>query len=66
MKPLIISAWVDLDLYRMKKPLPDGIYMKKSASRMGLNLPRGPDPRSYNPASAITAVAGRSFFGMQM
>ena len=40
--------------------------MEKSAARMGLNLPRGPDPRSYNPALAMTAEADRSMMGMQM
>ena len=50
----------------MGKPLPESIYMNNSVSRMGLNLPRGPDPRSYNPALAITAAAGRSLLGMQM
>ena len=28
------------------KALPDKIYNKQSAARMGLSLPRGPDPRS--------------------
>jgi len=50
----------------MGKPLPEGIYKEQSASRMGLNLPRGPDPRSFNPALAISAAAGRSMLGMQI
>jgi len=50
----------------MGKSLPERIYMEKSATRIGLNLSRGPDPRSYNPALAVTAAAGRSILGMQM
>ena len=57
MKPLIISAWVDPDFYRMRKPLPDGIYMKKSASRMGLDLPRGPDPHTSFTLTSTTFPA---------
>ncbi|KAI0036881.1 hypothetical protein K488DRAFT_26962, partial [Vararia minispora EC-137] len=34
------------DFCRGGKPLPDRIYKDPSASRMGLALPRGPDPRS--------------------
>jgi len=60
------DVWIDLDFYRMGKPLPESIYMKQSATRMGLNLPRGPDPRSYNPGLAMTAVAGRSILGLEM
>ena len=52
--------------HRMGKPLPEGIYNEKSASRMGLKLPRGPDPRSFNPALAVSAATGRSLFGMEM
>ncbi len=33
----------------MGEPLPDNIYFEQSAERMGLTLPRGPDPRSKNP-----------------
>ena len=62
----LISAWVDLGFCRMGKPLPESIYKEKTASRMGLNLPRGPDPRSFNPALAITAATGRTFLGMEM
>jgi len=66
MEPLIISAYVELDFYRMRKRFPERIYMEKPASRMGLNSPRGPDPQPYNPALSMTAVAGHSFFGMRM
>ncbi|VDC07679.1 unnamed protein product [Peniophora sp. CBMAI 1063] len=34
------------DYCRGGKSLPDRIYNKQSAARMGLSLPRGPDPRS--------------------
>ena len=51
---------------RMGKSLPDEIYEEKTTSRMGLNLPRGPDPRSFNSLLAITAATGRSMFGMDM
>ena len=47
----------------MGKPLPLGIYKEKTTSRVGLSLPRGPDPRSYNP---MTAVTGRSLFNLEM
>ena len=50
----------------MGKPLPESIYDKKLTTRMGLNLPRGPDPRSYNPNLAVLAEVGRSMFGLQM
>ncbi|KAF8066747.1 hypothetical protein FPV67DRAFT_1626779 [Lyophyllum atratum] len=36
------------DFCRMGKPLTERIYKEQSAERMGLNLRRGPDPRSYN------------------
>lgn len=62
-----ILAVADLDLvHRMGKPIPDGIFYKKSINRQGLTLPRGPDPRSYNVALAIDAAAGRTIFGLQM
>ena len=48
----------------MGKPLPDSIYNEQTAPRMGLKLPRGPDPRSFNPAQAAIAAAGRTIFGM--
>jgi len=49
---------------RMGKPLPDKIYNSPSASRMGLNLPRGPDPRSFHPGIGGIAAVGRQMFGM--
>ena len=58
--------WVDIHPRRMGKPLPEGIYKQKTAASMGLNLPRGPDPRSYNPALAVSAAVGRSMFGLEM
>jgi hypothetical protein len=56
----------DFDLCRMGKPLPDGIYKERTSSRVGLNLPRGPDPRSFSPALAVSAATGRSLFGLEM
>ncbi|KAG6808197.1 hypothetical protein H0H92_005078, partial [Tricholoma furcatifolium] len=52
------------DFCRMGKPLPDSIYYKKSAERMGLRLLRGPDPRSYHPVLAAAALKGRTAFGL--
>jgi len=52
------------DFCRMGKPVSDKIYYEKTASRMGLTLPRGPDPRSYNPVLALNAQIGREMFGM--
>ncbi|KAJ8075808.1 hypothetical protein PM082_021440 [Marasmius tenuissimus] len=54
------------DFCRMGEPLPDKIYHKVSQSRMSLDLPRGPDPRSYNAALAISmnAVFARSMLGL--
>ena len=49
---------------RMGKPLPDKIYKARTASRIGLELARGPDPRSYNPGQAMIAGMGRSIFGL--
>ncbi|KAF9475463.1 hypothetical protein BDN70DRAFT_883662 [Pholiota conissans] len=54
------------DFCRMGKPLPDSIYHKDSASRHGLTLQRGPDPRSFSSASAAIAKHGRSVFGLEM
>ncbi|KZT67286.1 hypothetical protein DAEQUDRAFT_729327 [Daedalea quercina L-15889] len=54
------------DFCHMGKPLPDSIYNKQSGPRIGLNLRRGPDPRSYNPAMAVMAATGRSMCGLEM
>ncbi|KAF8204539.1 hypothetical protein BJ912DRAFT_938625 [Pholiota molesta] len=54
------------DFCRMGKALPDNIYNKANASRHGLTLNRGPDPRSFNRASAAIAEMGRSTLGLQM
>ncbi|GLB41022.1 putative MYND finger [Lyophyllum shimeji] len=54
------------DFCRMGKPLPERIYKEKSAERMGLNLRRGPDPRSFNPALAALCATGRSICGLEM
>ncbi|KAJ6500194.1 hypothetical protein C8R47DRAFT_1257850 [Mycena vitilis] len=54
------------DFCRMGKPLPSSIYNEKTASRHGLNLRRGPDPRSSNPLLAMAAATGRGILGMDM
>ncbi|KAF8967232.1 hypothetical protein BDZ97DRAFT_1656541, partial [Flammula alnicola] len=51
------------DFCKMGKPLPDSIYREQSASRHGLVLRRGPDPRSFNRASAIGVATGRTSLG---
>lgn len=42
----------------------DRIYNEKVASRMGLRLPKGPDPRSYNALLATGVEIGRSMVDM--
>ncbi|KZW03512.1 hypothetical protein EXIGLDRAFT_664113 [Exidia glandulosa HHB12029] len=54
------------DFCAMGKPLPDSIYYGAEASRMGLKLSRGPDPRSFNPAKAALCVLGRTITGLEM
>ncbi|KAF5389743.1 hypothetical protein D9757_005996 [Collybiopsis confluens] len=54
------------DFCRMGKPLPDSIFNKRSQSQMGLDLSRGPDPRSYNAGLAAMSAMGRSMFGLEM
>ncbi|KAF9560651.1 hypothetical protein CPC08DRAFT_665197 [Agrocybe pediades] len=54
------------DFCRMGKPLPDKIYNEDSASRHGLQLRRGPDPRSYNSRIAAIATKGRGMLGLDM
>ena len=61
-----LSARIDFDLCRMGRPLPDSIYHKTDIFRMGLSLPRGPDPRSYNSDLATLAETGRSMLGLKM
>ncbi|KAF9037376.1 hypothetical protein BDZ89DRAFT_1061535 [Hymenopellis radicata] len=53
------------DFCKMGRPLPDSIYNDGSASRMGLNLSRGPDPRSGNRLAGAFAAMGREMFGME-
>jgi hypothetical protein len=50
----------------MGKPLTDSIYERHSKSQHGqrLNLPRGPDPRSYNRESAAVNEMARGLLGM--
>mmetsp|Transcript_10252 Transcript_10252/g.16790 ORF Transcript_10252/g.16790 Transcript_10252/m.16790 type:complete len:220 (-) Transcript_10252:33-692(-) len=45
-------------------PQPDSIYLKEDIGRRGLTLPRGPDPRSYNPLCAGLNEVGRAVCGM--
>ncbi|KAI1453675.1 hypothetical protein F4805DRAFT_442448 [Annulohypoxylon moriforme] len=52
------------DFCHMGKPLPDSIYYKDTLERRGLNLRRGPDPRSYDHVKAMSARAVRPFLGM--
>ncbi|KAG7085811.1 hypothetical protein E1B28_003349 [Marasmius oreades] len=52
------------DFCRMGKPLTDSIYRKVNQARMGLNLRRGPDPRSYNASLAVMSEIGRSMLGL--
>lgn len=52
------------DFCHMGKPLPDSIYHKDTLGRRGLNLPRGPDPRSFNAEKAFKATIARPFIGM--
>lgn len=49
----------------MGKPIPDKIYDErmKSAHGMGLDLPRGPDPRSKQKHTAIDELM-RAILGM--
>ncbi|KAI1089297.1 hypothetical protein F5B19DRAFT_467837 [Rostrohypoxylon terebratum] len=52
------------DFCHMSKPLPDSIYLKDTLGRRGLNLPRGPDPRSFNAEKAFKATIARPLIGM--
>ncbi|KAF7315697.1 hypothetical protein MIND_00085300 [Mycena indigotica] len=52
------------DFCRMGKPLPDSIYKEKTASRHGLQLQRGPDPRSSNFALGMIAETARTVMGL--
>jgi len=54
------------DFCHMGKPLPDSVYYKESGPRMGLNLRRGPDPRSFNPGLAVMAATSRTMMGLEM
>jgi hypothetical protein len=52
--------------YRMGKPLPDSIFNKDSATRRGLELRRGPDPRSFHAGIAGIAATSRTMMGLEM
>jgi len=50
----------------MGKPLDEEIYRDRCKSQhgMGLQLKRGPDPRSFNASTAGINAAARSILGM--
>ncbi|KDR77626.1 hypothetical protein GALMADRAFT_66014 [Galerina marginata CBS 339.88] len=52
------------DFCRMGKSIPDKFYYERLPSKVGLHLPRGPDPRSYSAAFAAQAAAGRKKWNM--
>ncbi|KAL0568583.1 hypothetical protein V5O48_013401 [Marasmius crinis-equi] len=52
------------DFCSMGKSLTDKAFNEAKQSKHGLDLIRGPDPRSYNPAVAMERAAGRSLFGL--
>lgn len=52
--------------FRMGSPLPERIYREQSASRMGLTLRRGPDPRSFNADLAAMSATMRTMMGLEM
>ncbi|KAF9523940.1 hypothetical protein CPB83DRAFT_645991 [Crepidotus variabilis] len=52
------------DFCRMGQALPDRIYNEQSAGRMGLQLARGPDPRSYSASHAAMATSMRAMMGL--
>ncbi|KAK0484892.1 hypothetical protein IW261DRAFT_865427 [Armillaria novae-zelandiae] len=52
------------DFCKMGEPLPNSIYHEQSATRMGLRLPRGPDPRSKNSTAGGMASMMRGFMGL--
>lgn len=50
----------------MGKPLPMKIWKKNqnAPGGLGLQLPRGPDVRSFDPLQAVIATMGRAILGM--
>ncbi|KIM38938.1 hypothetical protein M413DRAFT_447589 [Hebeloma cylindrosporum] len=54
------------DFCRMGKALPDSIYKERCQTRHGLQLSRGPDPRSYHPQIAQVSAMGRSMMGLDL
>lgn len=48
----------------MGKALPDSIFDPTTATRRGLTLSRGPDPRSYDRVQAQISKIGRGMMGM--
>ncbi|EJD42497.1 hypothetical protein AURDEDRAFT_114972 [Auricularia subglabra TFB-10046 SS5] len=54
------------DFCIMGEPLPNKIFKEKNMERYGLNLPRGPDPRSYNPGRAAINKMARTMMGLEL
>ncbi|WIA33074.1 hypothetical protein OEZ86_006230 [Tetradesmus obliquus] len=54
------------DFCAMGKPVPDSIFRKNQQACRGLELSRGPDPRSFNPAKAQISEMMRGLFGMDL
>ncbi|KAF7306001.1 hypothetical protein HMN09_00754600 [Mycena chlorophos] len=54
------------DFCRMGKPLPNSIYLEKTAARHGLKLSRGPDPRSSHLGLGAMAASARTAMGLPM
>ncbi|EJD42517.1 hypothetical protein AURDEDRAFT_89441 [Auricularia subglabra TFB-10046 SS5] len=54
------------DFCVMGKPLPDNVFNEKNMERHGLNLSRGPDPRSFNPTKAAISNMARSLMGLDL
>ncbi|KAL7623433.1 hypothetical protein AAE478_007115 [Parahypoxylon ruwenzoriense] len=52
------------DFCHMGRPLPDSVYDADTPERLGLNLSRGPDPRSLSPGKGAVADVARAFLGM--
>ena len=48
----------------MGRALPNKIYYEEVASRRGLHLACGPDPRSFDPLQGAMAAASRSAMGL--
>lgn len=73
-KPIVLSwtlyflSGFFLFILSMGQKVPSKIYQETKARTygVGLELPRGPDPRSYNPRQATLATLGRSMLGLDL